>query len=222
MCVFARACACVCVCVYVVYVVCVLCVRVCVCVCVCVCSCVCARVYVFVCVCSCVRVFVYSCVPVCSCVRVGVRVFVFSCSCSCSCVCSCVCVRVCMCSRVCVRVYVFACVCSPVTVNILVFLSTFKSVWYRGGDIGGMSCCEYIHKMGMVLVRRQQSKICFEGNVITKAQWDKRTPEKFKPEFIGDGIICLDSKVYHTWGTDKMVNMSSRPAVKAYNRRGTR
>ena len=41
--------------------------------------------------------------------------------------------------------------------------------------------------------------IDFDGIPITKAQYDKRTPGKFKPEFVGVGMICLNSKVYHIW-----------------------
>ena len=40
----------------------------------------------------------------------------------------------------------------------------------------------------------------FEGHTITKKQHDKRTPGKYKPEFVGEGMICLNSKVYHCWG----------------------
>ena len=40
----------------------------------------------------------------------------------------------------------------------------------------------------------------FEGHTITKKQYDKRTPGKYKPEFVGEGMICLNSKVYHCWG----------------------
>ena len=43
----------------------------------------------------------------------------------------------------------------------------------------------------------------FEGRKIPFSQYDKRTPGKYKPEFIGDGMICLNSKVYHIWGKDK-------------------
>ena len=41
---------------------------------------------------------------------------------------------------------------------------------------------------------RIESKIIFEGHDISIAQWEKRTPGKFKPEFVGEGIICLNSK----------------------------
>ena len=34
-------------------------------------------------------------------------------------------------------------------------------------------------------------------------QWDKRTPGKYKQEFEGVGMICLNSKVYHIW-SDKL------------------
>ena len=39
----------------------------------------------------------------------------------------------------------------------------------------------------------------FDGGEITLQQYDKRTPGKFKAEFIGDGMISLNSKVYHCW-----------------------
>ena len=46
-------------------------------------------------------------------------------------------------------------------------------------------------------------KINFDGSgiFIPLAQYDKRTPGKFKPEFEGDGMICLNSKVYHIWSS---------------------
>ena len=40
----------------------------------------------------------------------------------------------------------------------------------------------------------------FEGRTIPFKQYDKRTPGKYKPEFIRDGMICINSKVYHCWG----------------------
>ena len=43
----------------------------------------------------------------------------------------------------------------------------------------------------------------FEGQSITYAQWDQRTPGKFKAEFDGDGMVCLNSKVYTIWAGDK-------------------
>ena len=46
----------------------------------------------------------------------------------------------------------------------------------------------------------KNSLIDFEGDSISIADYDKRTPGKFKPEFVGEGMICLNSKVYHTWG----------------------
>ena len=39
----------------------------------------------------------------------------------------------------------------------------------------------------------------FDGKTITYQQYDKRTPGLYKPEFIGIGMICLSSKVYHAW-----------------------
>ena len=40
----------------------------------------------------------------------------------------------------------------------------------------------------------------FNGQEITKKQYEKRSPGKYKLEFCGDGMICLNSKVYHIWG----------------------
>ncbi len=42
----------------------------------------------------------------------------------------------------------------------------------------------------------------FNGHEIPFKQYDKRTPGKFKPEFIGMGMICLNSKVFHCWGPE--------------------
>ena len=43
----------------------------------------------------------------------------------------------------------------------------------------------------------------FGGENIPFSQWDKRTPGKYKPEFEGVGMICLNSKVFHIW-SDKL------------------
>lgn len=43
----------------------------------------------------------------------------------------------------------------------------------------------------------------FEGYTIPFRRWDKRTPGKYKPEFEGIGMICLNSNVYHIWGFDR-------------------
>ena len=39
----------------------------------------------------------------------------------------------------------------------------------------------------------------FKDQMILLKQFDQRTQEKFKPELVGNGQICLNSKVYHTW-----------------------
>ena len=44
--------------------------------------------------------------------------------------------------------------------------------------------------------------IKFDGRDIPFAQWDKRTPGKFKAEFNGLGMICLNSKVYCIWNEE--------------------
>ena len=43
----------------------------------------------------------------------------------------------------------------------------------------------------------------FGGKTIPFKQYDKRTPGKYKAEFEGIGMICLNSKVYHCW-SDKL------------------
>lgn len=44
--------------------------------------------------------------------------------------------------------------------------------------------------------------VMFDGGEITMQQYDKRTPGKYKAEFVGDGMISLNRKVYHCWGAD--------------------
>ena len=42
----------------------------------------------------------------------------------------------------------------------------------------------------------------FAGKTIPLRQYDKRTPGKYKIEFEGVGMICLNSKVYHCWSDE--------------------
>ena len=44
-----------------------------------------------------------------------------------------------------------------------------------------------------------ETEIQFAGQNIPFSQWDKRTPGKYKAEFEGVGMICLNSKVFHIW-----------------------
>ena len=53
--------------------------------------------------------------------------------------------------------------------------------------------------------------IVFEGKPISFAQWDKRQPGKFKAEYIGTGMSCLNSKVFRAWGG---VDKEGKPATK--------
>ena len=41
----------------------------------------------------------------------------------------------------------------------------------------------------------------FRGEFITKKQYDRRTPGKFKEEYQGIGMACLKSKTYIIWKT---------------------
>ena len=59
-----------------------------------------------------------------------------------------------------------------------------------------------------------ESKTIFEGHDISVAQWDKRTPGKFKPEFEGDGMICHNSKVYIIWAEDSEGKLLSKTSCK--------
>ena len=60
-------------------------------------------------------------------------------------------------------------------------------------------------------------KINFEGSTIPFAQWDKRTPGKFKPEFNGDGQACMNSKVYIIW-SDEGTKASCKGTQQKRNR----
>ena len=61
--------------------------------------------------------------------------------------------------------------------------------------------------------------VTFDGNEITKKQYEKRTPGKYKLEFSGDGMICLNSKVYHVWGkvNGKDVSKTSSKGMQERN-----
>ena len=52
--------------------------------------------------------------------------------------------------------------------------------------------------------------IKFDGQDITLKQYDKRTPGKFKIEYEGEGMYCLNSKTYYIWG-EKDQNGCSNP-----------
>ena len=45
----------------------------------------------------------------------------------------------------------------------------------------------------------KDTMINFQGYLISKKQYEKRSPGKFKEEFNGIGMICLNAKVYHIW-----------------------
>ena len=62
-------------------------------------------------------------------------------------------------------------------------------------------------------------EIDFEGFKIPFKQWDKRTPGKYKAEFEGDGMIALNSKVYHIWGRDEEGNEITKTSCKGSQKR---
>ena len=61
-----------------------------------------------------------------------------------------------------------------------------------------------------------QTEINFDGQyAISIAQWDKRTPGKFKLEYNGDGMAAINSKVYNIWGeTDEDGNPTPKISCK--------
>ena len=59
----------------------------------------------------------------------------------------------------------------------------------------------------------------FDGKDITEKQFHKRTPGMYKLEFRGDGMICLNSKVYHIWGLDKDGNVLFKTSSKGMQER---
>ena len=66
------------------------------------------------------------------------------------------------------------------------------------------------------LASNDKEFIEFNGQQITKKQFDKRTPGLFKPEFEGDGMVCLNSKVVHAWTQDET---RVKTSCKGTNRR---
>ena len=50
---------------------------------------------------------------------------------------------------------------------------------------------------------KSEKPIMFDGKEITEEQYQKRTPGLYKLECRADSMICLNSKVYHLWGTDE-------------------
>ena len=59
----------------------------------------------------------------------------------------------------------------------------------------------------------------FRGQLITKKQHDRRTPGKFKEEYRGIGMVCLNSKTYIIWKTEdgKKFKLSSKGVQEKRN-----
>ena len=62
-----------------------------------------------------------------------------------------------------------------------------------------------------------QTMVPFQDEIISLKQFDKRTPGKFKPEFVGNGQLCLNSKVFHIWN-DEDEKTSCKGIQKRRNR----
>ena len=63
-----------------------------------------------------------------------------------------------------------------------------------------------------------QTMVPFHDEImISLKQFDKCTPGKFKPEFIGNGQLCLNSQEYHIWN-DEEEKISCKGVQKRRNR----
>ena len=63
----------------------------------------------------------------------------------------------------------------------------------------------------------ENTKVNFEGNQISLKEYDKRTSGKYKIEFIGVGMICLNSKVFHIWRDKEVTKTSCKGVQKRRN-----
>ncbi len=61
--------------------------------------------------------------------------------------------------------------------------------------------------------------IIFEGRSIPFSQYDKRTPFKFKPEFIGHEMICINSKCYLIEGKNAKGEIITKTSAKGSNKK---
>ena len=77
---------------------------------------------------------------------------------------------------------------------------------------------EWENEKQKFLASDDETLVKFDGKMITRKQFDKRTPGLFKPEFEGDGIVCLNSKVVHAWGHDES-GPKSKTSCKGTNKR---
>ena len=58
---------------------------------------------------------------------------------------------------------------------------------------------QWMEEKNKFLSSSEETPVLFNGQMIPFSQYDKRTPGKFKPEFIGTCQVCLNSKVYCYW-----------------------
>ena len=59
----------------------------------------------------------------------------------------------------------------------------------------------------------------FNGHTISRKQYDKRTPGKYKEEFNGIGMVCLNSKVYHIWAEEVDGKILTKTLCKGVQKR---
>ena len=77
---------------------------------------------------------------------------------------------------------------------------------------------EWLQEKGKFLSSSDETLIEFNGRMIPFSQYDKRTPGKFKPGFLGEGMVSLNSKVVHAWGHDDQ-GPKSKTSCKGSNKR---
>ena len=66
-----------------------------------------------------------------------------------------------------------------------------------------------------------ETMVDFNGYSITLRQYDKRTPGKYKEEFNGIGMVCLNAKVYHIWSDryDEYGNAETKTSCKGMQKK---
>ena len=71
------------------------------------------------------------------------------------------------------------------------------------------------------LSSEDETLVDFNGYSITRKQYDKRTPGKYKEEFNGIGMICLNAKVYHIWSDryDEYGNLETKTSCKGMQKK---
>lgn len=70
------------------------------------------------------------------------------------------------------------------------------------------------HKDAFIKTRMQSKESKMEKCCEAQLKFDKNSPGLFKTEFVGDGIIALNSKTYFCWGSIGQTKLSSNGLSK--------